>query len=29
MVGREFAARGIGLVYGGGRLGQMGAVADA
>ena len=29
MVGREFAARGIGLVYGGGRLGLMGAVADA
>lgn len=29
MVGRELAARGIGLVYGGGRLGLMGAVADA
>jgi uncharacterized protein (TIGR00730 family) len=29
MVGREFAARGIGLVYGGGRLGLMGAVADS
>lgn len=28
-VGRLFAARGIGLVYGGGRLGLMGAVADA
>lgn len=28
-VGRELAARGIGLVYGGGRLGLMGAVADA
>jgi uncharacterized protein (TIGR00730 family) len=28
-VGRAFAARGIGLVYGGGRLGLMGAVADA
>ena len=28
-VGRSFAARGIGLVYGGGRLGLMGAVADA
>lgn len=28
-VGRTFAARGIGLVYGGGRLGLMGAVADA
>lgn len=29
MVGSELAARGIGLVYGGGRLGLMGAVADA
>ena len=29
MVGRSFAERGIGLVYGGGRLGLMGAVADA
>ncbi|MGL5839498.1 MAG: TIGR00730 family Rossman fold protein [Sphingorhabdus sp.] len=29
MVGRELASRGIGLVYGGGRLGLMGAVADA
>ena len=29
MVGRELAAHGIGLVYGGGRLGLMGAVADA
>ncbi|MFT3978671.1 MAG: TIGR00730 family Rossman fold protein [Sphingomonas bacterium] len=29
MVGRELAARGIGVVYGGGRLGLMGAVADA
>ena len=29
MVGRELAARGIGLVYGGGRLGLMDAVADA
>jgi uncharacterized protein (TIGR00730 family) len=28
-VGRTFAARGIGLVYGGGRLGLMGAVADS
>jgi hypothetical protein len=28
-VGRELAARGIGLVYGGGKLGLMGAVADA
>src|ERR1700754_4599546 len=28
-VGRSFAARGIGLVYGGGKLGLMGAVADA
>jgi len=29
MVGRSLARRGIGLVYGGGRLGLMGAVADA
>ncbi|MBK5264610.1 MAG: TIGR00730 family Rossman fold protein [Alphaproteobacteria bacterium] len=29
MVGRTLAARGIGIVYGGGRLGLMGAVADA
>ena len=29
MVGRSLAQRGIGLVYGGGRLGLMGAVADA
>jgi uncharacterized protein (TIGR00730 family) len=29
MVGRSLAERGIGLVYGGGRLGLMGAVADA
>ncbi len=29
MVGRTLAARGIGLVYGGGKLGLMGAVADA
>ncbi|RHW18656.1 TIGR00730 family Rossman fold protein [Sphingomonas gilva] len=29
LVGRSFAERGIGLVYGGGRLGLMGAVADA
>jgi len=29
LVGRTFAERGIGLVYGGGRLGLMGAVADA
>lgn len=29
MVGAALAARGIGLVYGGGRLGLMGAVADA
>ena len=29
MVGRSLATRGIGLVYGGGRLGLMGAVADA
>jgi uncharacterized protein (TIGR00730 family) len=28
-VGHSFAERGIGLVYGGGRLGLMGAVADA
>ncbi|MFM9827145.1 MAG: TIGR00730 family Rossman fold protein [Sphingomonas sp.] len=28
-VGRDLAARGIGVVYGGGRLGLMGAVADA
>ncbi len=28
-VGRQLAARGIGVVYGGGRLGLMGAVADA
>jgi len=28
-VGRELAARGIGVVYGGGRLGLMGALADA
>ncbi|AGH49294.1 MULTISPECIES: TIGR00730 family Rossman fold protein [Sphingomonadales] len=28
-VGRTLAARGIGLVYGGGRLGLMGLVADA
>jgi uncharacterized protein (TIGR00730 family) len=28
-LGRELAARGIGLVYGGGRVGLMGAVADA
>ena len=28
-VGRSFAERGIGLVYGGGRLGLMGAIADA
>jgi uncharacterized protein (TIGR00730 family) len=28
-VGRELARRGIGIVYGGGRLGLMGAVADA
>ena len=28
-VGRGLAARGIGVVYGGGRLGLMGAVADA
>jgi uncharacterized protein (TIGR00730 family) len=29
MVGRSLAQRGIGLVYGGGRLGLMGAVADS
>lgn len=29
VVGRALAARGIGVVYGGGRLGLMGAVADA
>lgn len=29
LVGRSFAERGIGLVYGGGRLGLMGAVADS
>jgi len=28
-LGAELAARGIGLVYGGGRVGLMGAVADA
>jgi uncharacterized protein (TIGR00730 family) len=28
-LGREMARRGIGLVYGGGRLGLMGVVADA
>lgn len=28
-VGRALATRGIGIVYGGGRLGLMGAVADA
>ncbi len=28
-LGRELAARGVGLVYGGGRVGLMGAVADA
>ncbi len=28
-VGRTLAERGIGLVYGGGRLGLMGAIADA
>ncbi len=28
-IGRCFAERGIGLVYGGGRLGLMGALADA
>ena len=29
LVGTELARRGIGVVYGGGRLGLMGAVADA
>ena len=29
LVGRSLAARGIGVVYGGGKLGLMGAVADA
>ncbi|MET0309158.1 MAG: TIGR00730 family Rossman fold protein [Sphingomonas sp.] len=29
MVGRTLAARGIGVVYGGGRLGLMGAIADS
>lgn len=29
LVGRSLAERGIGVVYGGGRLGLMGAVADA
>ena len=29
LVGRTLAGRGIGIVYGGGRLGLMGAVADA
>ncbi len=29
MVGRSLAERGIGVVYGGGRLGLMGAVADS
>src|SRR5262245_16864339 len=28
-LGTEMARRGVGLVYGGGRLGLMGAVADA
>ena len=28
-VGRTLATRGIGVVYGGGRLGLMGAVADS
>lgn len=28
-MGRELAARGIGLVYGGGKVGLMGAVADS
>ena len=28
-VGRTLAERGIGVVYGGGRLGLMGAVADS
>ncbi|OYY70644.1 LOG family protein [Sphingomonas sp. 28-63-12] len=29
MVGRSLAERGIGVVYGGGRLGLMGAIADS
>ncbi len=29
VVGRGLAGRGIGVVYGGGRLGLMGAVADS
>ena len=29
MVGRTLAERGIGVVYGGGKLGLMGAVADS
>ncbi|WP_404712490.1 TIGR00730 family Rossman fold protein [Sphingomonas sp. MMS24-J13] len=29
MVGRALAARGIGVVYGGGKLGLMGAIADS
>lgn len=29
LLGAELAARGIGLVYGGGRLGLMGTIADA
>ena len=29
MVGQGLAARGIGIIYGGGRLGLMGALADA
>jgi uncharacterized protein (TIGR00730 family) len=28
-IGRDLAERGIGIVYGGGRLGLMGAIADA
>ena len=28
-MGKEIARRGLGLVYGGGRVGLMGAVADA
>ena len=28
-LGREFAKRGIGLVFGGGRVGLMGCIADA
>ncbi|MDQ2859086.1 MAG: TIGR00730 family Rossman fold protein [Candidatus Eremiobacteraeota bacterium] len=28
-IGRELAARGVGIVYGGGRVGCMGALADA